>query len=382
MEDKGGLSEQIRKMMEQQRAGSNVSNQPISVSKPSKPVEKEKSSFDSYNPAFDRAEYDLDKKSPKKVILIILTLLIVAGIAGGIIYYLMLPKPTKLNAPTTIECIKLTNRVAITVEQNPKADYYEIYIQKEGDAEIKYFKQSSNELYLTTIVNNSPGKYYVWACYGSRNKDLSSDNSEKVVFEFRENLSAPEISYLAGDETTIIWNPVSYANFYKVYYGDNKYFTVTPESATGVVSFDLDKFKTEGINPGIYNIQVQSCASEGAYYNASSLSNGVTFTHKIALAPVTSAVFNRQAGTLTLTLNRLKTPTTQFKVNIDIQGRGTIPFIYSVDAVQNTIVFDQIELSLQKEGYLLTDIRAIDVIAISDGEFVTDSTPVIATIQD
>ena len=59
-----------------------------------------------------------------------------------------------------------------------------------------------------------------------------------------------------------------------------------------------------------------------------------------------------------------------------------MPFVYNVDVIQNTLVFDQISLSLQKEGYSLNDVRAIDVIALSDSEFVTDSAPVVATINN
>ncbi|MBO5885116.1 MAG: hypothetical protein J6Q51_04895 [Clostridia bacterium] len=314
------------------------------------------------------------KRLPKKVKLIMAACVsAVVVIAAVICFFAFQPKPEKLPTPT-ISMYNLSNQTYLYVDQNLDAEYYEFFIQKIGDSEVKYIKTNTHEVSLKSFFDTKEelGDYEAWARYGSNNELVVSDLSERKQCKYTKTIDAPVIEFKTGDASKVIWNPVANATAYYVYYGTkaSDYFKITPVSATAVVEFNLYEFDTKGLSAGNYSIQVQAIGS-GAYYLNSNLSNVLAYTHKITLAPLSTAVFSKETKVLTVSLDVTKTPTHTFEVTI-IFAEKSMVFVFD-SVLANTIAFD-LKLSIENSGYNVDDIRMMSIKAKGENIFVADST--------
>lgn len=314
------------------------------------------------------------KRLPKKVKLIMAACVSAVVVLAAIIcFFAFQPKPEKL--PTPIVSIhNLSNQTYLYVEQNLDAEYYEFYIQKIGDSEVKYIKSNTHEVSLKSFFETKEelGDYEVWARYGSNNEFVVSDLSERKQCKYTKTIDAPVIEFKTGDSSKVVWNPVANATAYHVYYGTkaSDYFKITPTSPTALVEFNLYEFDTKGLSAGNYSIQVQAIGS-GAYYENSNLSNVLEYTHKITLSPLATAVFSKETKVLTVSLDATKTPTHTFEVTI-IFAEKSMVFVFD-SVLANTITFD-LKLSIENSGYTVDDIRLMSIKAIGENAFVADST--------
>ena len=186
--------------------------------------------------------------STKVKLIIFASVFAVVAIAGVIIFFALQPKPEKLATPV-ISIHKLSNQTVLYVDQNKNAEYYEFYIQKIGDTDVKYIKSDTNEVNLRSFFQTKEelGEYEVWARYGSKNEKIASDESEREYCKYTKTLETPKVEYKSDDNSKIVWLPVANATAYHVYYGakTSEYFRVTTSSSTSLVEFNLYEFDTK-----------------------------------------------------------------------------------------------------------------------------------------
>ncbi len=319
-------------------------------------------------------EKDNRKKLSKKTKIIILSVLLAVVCCAFIITLtvFLLPKANKMSAPT-VQVYSLSNQTILHIDENDDAILYEFYIQKKGETNITYISSQTNEISIKSKLS-SPGEYYIWARYGGRNSQETSDDSQKYIYHYYEHLDTPNV-YVSNDGTKLSWLKVVNAKEYKVYYGitdqNLNYFTVVQPSATTTnVEFYFSEFNS--ISAGNYTLYVQAVADENNYYKSSELSKPIVYAHKTKLQNVISANYNSGNNMLTFKIDIQKTPTKRFEILVN----DNETFGYVADLTNETYTLDL-------TPYLTkgTSVSSIKIKAVGDGDYITDSDYIDVTIQ-
>ncbi len=319
-------------------------------------------------------EKSTSKKLSKKTKITILSILLAVVCCAFIITLtiFLLPKANKMDAPT-IQIYSLSNQTRLHVDENEDAVLYEFYIQKKGETNITYIPSPTNEVSIKSKLS-SPGEYYIWARYGGKNSQETSNDSEKYTYYYYEYLDTPKV-YVSSDSLTMTWLKVVNAKEYRVFYGiddqELSYFTVAqPSSTTANVIFDFAEFNN--VSAGNYTLYVQAVADENNYYKSSELSQPILYANRTKLADVQSATYNRENDMLRFTVDTSKTTTKRFEIIVN----NSETFGFVADFINEEYTFYL--TPYLKKGISISSLK---IKAVGDGDYITDSDYIDVTIQ-
>lgn len=304
------------------------------------------------------------KKLSKKQLVRIFCYVVIVGAIIGIIINLM-PEYTQMEAPV-VNVYSLSNQTVIHVEENKDAKLYEFYIQREGQTNVTYLRENTNIVYVKQALK-VPGVYKIWARYSGFHEKQTSNQSKKVTYYYYQTLDTPKVA-VSQDKTKLVWEKISQAKEYKVYYGVSEnspaYFIVNqPAQNVANVEFDLSELQT--VEAGRYLLNVQAISSSEGYYKDSNLSGQIEYDNIKTLSTLKSASFSSATNIISFAINTQATRTTKFEISIN---NGTIVQGYVSDGIKEN---HSIDLTPYTSGS--TRITDIKIKALGDGKYITDS---------
>lgn len=303
--------------------------------------------------------------------LFILIALGIVLVAGAICAYLFIPRPEKLDKPE-VYVNGVNGQVVLSCDE-VDCEYY-AFLYKNLTTDSKELEKRSNENQV--MLSLTPGKYQISVKCCKKNDKYSSEVSDTKEYEYFKKLETPVVQ---KNENGLVWQPVKNAKEYWVYYGaGQKDYVVVPSGFAGNVIFNYSENFGDDFDAGLYNLYVRAIGDETKYYSSSELSNVVEYRHEITLMPVYDIKFYADTEYIEFKAKE-ETKATLFKIEVSCGSNKKFSFVYDAVNFKNLNLV-QLGLHLNNNACLASEVKSITITAISNSEFVNNSTPVTKTI--